>query len=170
MTSNSSVSSRPLWPTLVRTSLFAMLLGLTALAHMACGSNDMGEVNGVGRPCDLTADAGAAQAAYNPQAPGCPTGICLKPALDNPIDYETGAYCSATCSSDSDCDGQQRNENDPNDKRCTSGYACGIAFVVGPLCCKKVCICKDFLSIKGVLVPVTCDPSQNGGKTTCAEN
>jgi hypothetical protein len=177
MNSNSSVSSRPLWPALVRTSLSGiMLLGLAALANMACSGNGNGETNwlgensGIGRSCNLMADAGPTQAVYNAQALECPSGICLKPTLNTMRDYETGSYCSELCSRDSDCQGQQRDGNDPNDKRCTSGYACGVAFVVGPLCCKKVCLCKDFLSEKGVTVPLTCDPSANGGKTACAEN
>lgn len=171
MNSNSSVSSRPLWPTLVRTSLSgAMLLGLAALANMACDIIGSGEDNGMGRSCDLMADAGPTQAVYNAQAVACPSGICLKPALTSQRNYETGAYCSELCSTDSDCQGQTRDGSDPNDKRCTSGYACGVAFVVGPLCCKKVCLCKDFLSDKGVTVPLTCDPSENGGRTACAEN
>jgi hypothetical protein len=169
MNSNFGISSRPLWPALIRASL-SMLLGLAALTNMACGSNDLGEANQIGLPCNLMADAGPMQAVYNAQASECPSGICLKPALNNMQDQETGAYCSAICSRDSDCDGQLRNGNDPNDKRCVSGYACGVAFVVGPLCCKKVCLCKDFLSDRGVTVPLTCDPTQNGGKTACAEN
>ncbi len=165
MKSNSGASSRSLWPSLVRTSVFgAFLLGLAAFANMAC------EDNGIGRPCDLMADAGPSQAVYNAQALECPSRICLKPVRDNEKELETGAYCSAQCSKDSDCEGQKRDGNDKNDKRCTSGYACGVAFVVGPLCCKKVCLCKDFLSEKGVTVPLTCDPRENNGKTACADD
>lgn len=151
-----------------------MLLGLVVLANMGCGANGenggFGVGNGIGRPCNLMADAGPSQAVYNAQAPECASGICLKPTLSNMRDRETAAYCSELCSSDSDCLGQERDGTDPNDRRCTSGYACGVAFVVGPLCCKKVCLCKDFLSERGVTVPLTCDPSANGGKTACAEN
>jgi hypothetical protein len=173
MNSNSHIPSRPLGSALVRMSLSgAMLLGLAALANMSCGSNEASGDNGtIGRPCNLMADAAPVQAVYNAQAPECAGGVCLKPAVTNSSsDYGTGAYCSGFCSKDSDCDGQTRNENDPNDKRCTMGYACGVAFVVGPLCCKKVCLCKDFLNPMGVTVPLTCDPTQNGGKTACAEN
>lgn len=166
MSSNVGISSRRLWPSLVRTSLFgAFLLGLAAFANMAC------EDNGIGRPCDLMADAGASQAVYNAQALECPSRICLKPVVNtnNQSEIDTGAYCSATCSKDSDCEGQKRDGNDPNDKRCTKGYACGVAFVVGPLCCKKVCLCKDFLGDKGVTIPPVCSASTNGGQTACTE-
>lgn len=164
MKSNLGATSRPLLPALVRTSLLgAVLLGFSAFLNMAC------EDNGIGRPCDLMADAGPTQAVYNAQALECPSRICLKPVLNSLKDRETGPYCSALCSKDSDCEGQKRDGNNPDDKRCTSGYACGVAFVVGPLCCKKVCLCKDFLSEKGVTVPLTCDPSANGGKTACLD-
>lgn len=122
----------------------------------------------VGQPCSLGFDAGASQAGYNPQAPECSTGLCLKPALSRMKYDRTGPYCSAACSSDSDCHGQEREDNDPNDRRCIGGFACGVAFVVGPLCCQKVCICKDFLSDIGVTTPVTCQSGPNGG-TACAD-
>ena len=37
----------------------------------------------------------------------------------------------------------------------------GVAFEVGPLCCKKLCICKDFLTIppSGLQTPATCNPA-----------
>jgi hypothetical protein len=142
----------------------ALLLASFGLANMAC------EDNGIGRPCDLMADAGASQAVYNAQALECPSRICLKPLQVNTEDLGTGPYCSALCSKDSDCEGQKRDGNNPNDKRCTQGYACGVAFVVGPLCCKKVCLCKDFLTDKGVSVPLTCDPDRNNGKIECSDS
>lgn len=163
MNSNPGIPSRPLWLSLVRASVFgALLLGFAAFANMAC------EDNGIGRPCDLMADAGTQQAVYNAQALECPSRICLKPILaPGASDRGTDAYCSALCSKDSDCEGQKRSNGDSNDKRCTQGYACGVAFVVGPLCCQKVCLCKDFLNDKGVTLPPPCDPSQNNGKILC---
>jgi hypothetical protein len=158
--------SRRLRPALLRASLLgALLLALAAFGSMAC------EDNGIGRPCDVLADAGQTQAVYNNQALECPSRICLKPlrveGATGPSD--TGPYCSATCSKDSDCDGQKRDGRDSLDKRCTKGYACGVAFVVGPLCCKKLCLCKDFLG-DSLQTPQTCDPSVNNGSTACAES
>jgi hypothetical protein len=80
----------------------------------------------------------------------------------------TGAYCSATCSKDSDCDGEKRDNAEASDLRCAGGYACGVAFVVGPLCCQKLCLCKDFLGT-GLQTIQTCDPKQNNGRTACQE-
>jgi len=122
---------------------------------------------GIGRPCDVLADAGHNQAVYNNQALECPSRICLKP-LDGTGEADTGPYCSSECSTDSDCVGATRDLSDPNDKRCTTGYTCGVEFVIGSLCCKKLCVCKDFLA--GPLqTPMACNPSQNNGGTACAE-
>lgn len=121
-------------------SLWVLLCGL-ALGAAAC------EDQAIGRPCDVQADAGALQAVYNGQALECPSRICLKPARDNTVarTVDTVAYCTAECSKDSDCDGETRSKSNPRDRRCTTGFVCGVAFEVGPLCCKKLCLCKDFL-------------------------
>jgi hypothetical protein len=135
---------------------------------MAC--EDMG----IGRRCDLQADAGAAQAVYNNQALECPTRICLKPVDQNATvpgatKVDTGPYCSATCSQDSDCEGRKRDSSDTNDKGCKSGYTCGEAFVVGPLCCDKLCLCKDFIGTTGLQTPLTCRKDPTTGKNGCLE-
>lgn len=174
MSAKVSAPSRHLLTALVRVSVLgAHLLALAAFGSMAC------EDNGIGRPCDVGADAGASQAVYNNQALECPSRICLKPvnsntkcnAADPPLGCLTGPYCSATCSKDSDCDGQKRENADTGDYRCETGYACGVAFVVGPLCCQKLCLCKDFLLETGLLTPQVCDPKlpENHGKTACQE-
>jgi hypothetical protein len=156
--------SRHLLTALVRVSLLgALLLALAALGSMAC------EDNGIGRPCDIGADAGQLQVVYNNQALECPSRICLKPVVQGST-INTGPYCSATCSKDSDCDGQKRDNAEVTDLRCQHGYACGVAFVVGPLCCKKLCLCKDFIGTS-FSTPQTCDTklAENHGKTACQE-
>ena len=157
--------SRHLLTAIARASLLgASLLALAAFGSMAC------EDNGIGRPCDVLADAGQTQAVYNNQALECPTRVCLKPLRQEGVSniVDTGPYCSAICSKDSDCDGQKRDSKEASDKRCAGGYACGVAFVVGPLCCKKLCLCKDFLGA-GLNTPQTCDPAQNNGGNACQE-
>lgn len=99
----------------------------------------------VGAPCDPLAAAGPTQAVYNNQALECDSRICLKP-LDNTGVADTRAFCSSPCTTDNDCGGVLRDSNDPNDRRCASGFACATIFVAGPLCCKKLCLCKDFLA------------------------
>jgi hypothetical protein len=156
--------SRHLRPVLVRASLLcASLLALAAFGSMAC------EDNGIGRRCDLLADAGAAQAVYNNQALECPSRICLKPVLQpGGAGSDTGPYCSALCSQDSDCDGRKRDQQDSNDRGCKTGYTCGEAFVVGPLCCNKLCLCKDFIS--GPLqTPLTCVKDPTTHLNGCSE-
>ena len=161
MSSKLHASSLRLLAAVVRASLLgASLLALAAVGSMAC------EDTGIGRPCDLlVADAGQTQAVYNSQALECPSRICLKPARQEGVsDVTTGPYCSAECSKDSDCDGQKKDNAVAEDHRCVKGYACGVAFVVGPLCCKKLCLCKDFLSSGPLRTPITCDPARNNGQ------
>ena len=80
------------------------------------------------------------------------------------VDPPTQAYCSASCSQDSDCDGQQRDVKNPLDYRCNQGFSCGIAFVKGKICCQKLCLCKDFLPPTGAQIPIAC---QGGAAATC---
>jgi hypothetical protein len=125
------------------------------------GGGSPGSNSGLGQPCVLGADAAPYQAVYDNQALECPSGLCLKPVVQPGASsaMDTAAYCGSECSTDSDCTGATRDPNDPSDKRCRNGYACGAAFVVGPLCCKKLCLCKDFL----LSMPLACDPAQNQG-------
>jgi hypothetical protein len=141
------------------------VLVLAATVAASCSG-----ASGIGRPCDLPAVADPASTEYNAQAPECPSHLCLRPGQQEPTTrkVDTGPYCSSECSKDSDCDGQTRDPSVPTDKRCAHGYLCGVALVVGPLCCKKLCICKDFLS--GPLqTPLACVPDPNNGGVACAE-
>jgi len=157
-----------------------ILLSLAATAAAGCPNDSFAPENspdsstadtasnlGVGRPCDILVDAGHSQAVYNNQALECPSRICLKP-LDGTGEADTGAFCSSECSTDSDCVGATRDPSDPSDKRCANGYACAVAFVVGPLCCQKLCLCKDFIATV-LQTPNACDPSLNNGGTACTE-
>ena len=170
--------SRRLLPAIVRTFfLGASLLALAAFGSMAC------EDRGIGRPCDVLADASTIQAVYNPSALECPSRICLKPDVQpggtavgttttdangqqHVIVAPTGPYCSATCSRDSDCGGQKRDSNhNDTDARCMNGYTCGVVFSVGPFCCKKLCLCKDFYNLDqggGLETPVICNHTPTG--------
>ena len=134
---------------------------LSVLVLSAC------EDKAIGRPCDVEADAGLTQAVFNGQALECPTRICIKPARDMGVarQVDTAPYCTAECSKDSDCDGETRDKSNGLDKRCESGFVCAVAFEVGPLCCKKVCMCKDFVPPTGAMSPASCDKSK--GVSTC---
>jgi hypothetical protein len=124
------------------------------------------EDKAIGRVCELSAEGNQNQAIVNAQALECPSRICLRPARDiNKAEtVDTTSLCSAECSKDSDCDGgETRASGKPLDKRCKSGFVCGVAAVTGSFCCKKLCMCKDFLNIpaSGLETPAACDKSQN---------
>ena len=122
----------------------------------------------IGRPCDLSVSAGMSQAVYNASARECPSNLCLKPVVQPMAtipDPVTQPTCSASCSYDSDCEGELRDPTNPLDQRCAKGFACGIPFVRGPLGCKKLCMCKDFLGAEGLSTPIAC---QGGAEATCA--
>jgi hypothetical protein len=122
------------------------------------------EDKAIGRACSVEADAGTGQAVFNGQALECPDRICLKPAVQQrAVDMKTSAYCTAECSKDSECDGELRSPTNPTG--CKTGFVCAVAFEVGPLCCKKVCMCKDFIPKEGLPTPTSCDKSK--GVSTC---
>jgi hypothetical protein len=138
-------------------------------ADASADAPNLGVQNAIGRPCDLTVTAGMSQAAYNASASDCPSHLCLKPVVQPgatmPFPSTTQSTCSAACTEDSDCDGELRDMSNPADQRCMKGFACGIPFVKGPLCCQKLCMCKDFLGPTGAPTPIAC---QGNGPTTCA--
>jgi hypothetical protein len=163
------MTSRPLSSrTLTARHVVSAVLGVALLGALAFGTTAC-EDKAIGRPCDVSSDAGAMQAVFNGQALECPTRLCVKPSRDQAVarPVDTAPYCSAECSKDSDCDGERRDKTNPRDKRCETGFVCGVAFEVGPLCCKKVCLCKDFITVPqgGLPVPASC---KAGSPSTCA--
>ncbi len=146
-----------------KASRFAFLLVVLSAAF---GSNAC-EDKAIGRVCELSVDGGAqSQAVVNSQALECPTRLCLRPAQDiNMAErVDTTSLCSAECSKDSDCDGgETRKGTNMKDFRCKGGFVCGVATVTGSYCCKKLCMCKDFLTIpaSGLETPKACDRSVN---------
>ena len=158
MSQNLCAKTHKLRPATLRLSL----LGTFVLAAVALLGNTGCEDKAIGRRCDVLTDAGAAQGVYNSEALECPSRICLKPVVQvgaTMPDPPTQAYCSASCSQDSDCDGQARDPNNNLDYRCNKGFACGIAFVKGKICCQKLCLCKDFLAPTGAPTPIACQGS-----------
>jgi len=144
-------------------SALTLLGTLSSLVFVLAACED----KAIGRRCDVQADAGLNQAVFNGQALECPTRICVKPARDMGVAkaVDTAPYCTAECSKDSDCDGETRDRSNGADKRCTSGFVCGVGFEVGPLCCKKICLCKDFIPATGLPAAASCDKSK--GVSTC---
>jgi hypothetical protein len=148
-------------PALPGTSLAAVPsmahgLALSALvgclvAALGCKGNSK-----VGQSCELNLDDVPEGATINMSAPECKSGLCLKPAVESWPAPTTGATCTAECSSDSDCDGETRNSSDQSDLRCQGGFACAVPFVVGPFCCRHLCVCRDFLGQDSASTPVAC--------------
>ena len=135
------------------------------------------EDKAIGRVCELTAAVGNQNGAVvNGQALECPSRICLRPAVDiahKAETVDTTSLCSAECSKDSDCDGgETRAAGKMLDHRCKSGFVCGVAQVTGSFCCKKLCMCKDFLVIpaSGLETPSACDKSKNPGVCPLVQN
>ena len=155
---------RPLWA-----SLPALALGLLFVTFGSSGC----ENKAIGRPCDPQAgDAGAGQAVVNAYALECPSRICLKAAPDNRPEgsYPSpGSMCTAECSSDEDCeDGETGSKSDR--AKCKEGWSCAIPTVVGDLCCKKLCVCRDFLlHVNGKVAKVTTPEACNANNpaNTC---
>jgi hypothetical protein len=144
---------------------WSSMLALAAVM-MTAGCED----KALGRPCTLTTDAslGAAQGAYTIAAPDCPSHICTKPAVQPGVsnDLNTGPYCTVPCTGDSDCNGQTRDFNNANDRRCMKGFTCAIPFEKGPSCCQKLCLCRDFFSAAvGPATPAVC---QNDAGASCS--
>lgn len=141
------------------TTRFA-LFWASSLAFLALVFAPGCEDKEIGRPCDITVDAGAAYGVYNSNATDCPSHLCTKPAVQAGIslDLDTGAYCTALCSSNSDCsNGQTRDLTNPNDTRCKKGFVCAIPFDQGPVCCQKMCLCRDFfVTSVGPTTPAIC--------------
>jgi len=128
---------------------------VAGLLGMAC--RNASGTGGLGTPCELET-YGPGGDIYNPQAFQCRSQLCIKPPVQAGVvgTVSTTAYCTQECSQDSDCVGQTRDPNDPLDTRCQTGFVCGIEFVVGALCCTKLCTCKDFLAPGGLQTPAAC--------------
>jgi hypothetical protein len=62
--------------------------------------------------------------------------------------------CTTACESEDDC---ERVPESP----CTGGFACAVQVTVGPFCCQKFCVCKDYIVLPADGVPATpaaCNP------------
>lgn len=136
-------------------SMAVVTIALAALA-VGCGGEP------VGRKCFIGNDAGTpTTSVIASPALECPSRTCLQVPLqaELPEGSEYTSLCTAECASDDDC---ERVPESP----CQTGFTCAIPVVVGPFCCRKMCICKDYLVIPdgGVPDPAACiaDNPDNG--------
>jgi hypothetical protein len=140
---------------------YVVLAALLSIAATATGCDD----NPVGRICDL----GVAQPATDESVVASPSLDCVsRTCLRVPLDRELPAgstfppnnsgLCTAECTADADCD---RVPESP----CISGFTCGVpkGNTVGRSCCKKYCICKDYIVLPENQVlptPEACDATK----------
>ncbi len=126
----------------------ASALYTTAFACLMAGLATGCENKAIGRPCLTLADMpSASEAEWNDEALECPSRLCVKPAYESGSlqDSATAPFCTAECSKNSDCDdGESRDKDNINDKRCTRPFVCAVLFETGPLKCQKMCVCGDF--------------------------
>jgi hypothetical protein len=115
---------------------------------------------GLGAACDVGGTPTPEQAALDSHAPECATGLCIKPASATPV--STGALCTAGCRSADDCQAGEAG----GDGKCTSGFVCAVPFEVGPLACKRLCVCNDFLRLPTGATPPS-PPSCGSTRLIC---
>ena len=119
--------------------------------------------NPVGRICDLgTALPEPSEVVVASPSLDCVSRTCLREPQNNPSPPPgsmnpsgTNGLCTAECSSPDDC---ERVPESP----CKGGFTCGVAVTVGPFCCKKFCICKDYIVLPDNGIPTepkACDAS-----------
>lgn len=115
----------------------------------------------VGRLCDLGSTPEPSASVVATGSLDCISRACLKVPLEiEPGElppgssYPTGnlGLCTDTCQTDDDC---IRVPESP----CKSGFTCGYPIQVGPLCCEKLCVCRDYLvAPDDTSLPLACDP------------
>jgi hypothetical protein len=143
-------------------------LGLTVALGLALAAACAG--NPVGRICDLGGSQAPDPGESVVASPSldCVTRTCLRVPATNPNPPKgtmpptgTNGLCTAECTSADDC---ERVPESP----CVSGFTCAIAVTVGPFCCKKFCICKDYVAFppSGQPLPMACEAS-NPDNTCC---
>ena len=133
-------------PNLVRQFGFFLVVGLAALAA-GCKTNP------VGRQCFVPTteqDGGVPTTVIGSPALECQSRICLH------LPNQSPDLCTAECETANDCDTSPESP-------CQGGFVCMVPTVTGNFCCKKMCVCSDYLSIPDggaeIPTPEACDES-----------
>jgi hypothetical protein len=140
------------------------------LCGVACGSGD-GTADGgagadraaradanpqLGRVCDLGMSFPAIPTTTTIKAPAleCPGGICILPMAEKDP-QGTGPLCSALCRSNEDC---LTDSSAGAASGCRTGFVCAWPTAVGPFCCQRMCVCRDFVvePVGGFSTPAAC--------------
>jgi hypothetical protein len=126
---------------------FVYLLSLASL--FACSEIP------VGRQCFISADAAPPnQTVVSSPALECQSRTCLHLANQSPD------LCTGECSTNEDCVADDTTT-------CEGGFVCTVPVVVGAFCCKKMCVCSDYLTIPDGGMPATpaqCDPTNTANE------
>jgi hypothetical protein len=138
-------------------SLMLFAVAVSSVALLACNDQH------VGRQCFIQRDTTSTTASeegspivVNPQALECPSRLCLHASQAG----TTLDLCTTECGSDDDCEG----ETSQSAGWCTQGFRCVWPVEVGPLCCKRMCMCKDLAP--SIARPASCEPTA-ANKTVC---
>lgn len=130
-----------------RRHVVSLGLLLCALLVASCGGEP------VGRICDLgEIDVAPSEVVVASPSLDCVSRTCLRVPQGRELPPGSmfpggnNGLCTAECESPDDC---ERVPESP----CVTGFTCGIAVTVGPFCCRKFCICKDY-----VVVPPSGEP------------
>ena len=145
---------------------FGAAVALALVLVSACAGDP------VGRECDLgTTPPNPGEIVVASPSLDCVTRTCLGVPVTNPSPPKgfmtlpaTTGLCTAECSTSDDCD---RVPESP----CISGFTCAIptGLTAGPYCCKKLCVCKDYIVIPAngkIPLPDACDPT-NAANDCC---
>jgi hypothetical protein len=141
--------------------VLVVLLTIATWGALGAGCSE----NPVGRICDLgTATPQTGEVVVASPSLDCVSRTCLRVPKTKELPpgskFPEGnnGLCTAECAADADCD---RVPESP----CITGFTCGIAVTVGPFCCRKFCICKDYIvipeSTNELAVPKACDPNDS---------
>ncbi len=123
-----------------------LVLLLLAVAGTGCKTNP------VGRQCFIPGtgfDGGIPLEVVGSPALECQSRTCLHVAGREPD------LCTAECEGDSDCDTSPESP-------CKGGFVCMVPVYVGDFCCKKLCVCRDYLpnpDAGAPPLPAACDPA-----------
>jgi hypothetical protein len=122
----------------------------------------------VGRICDIGgATPSPSEIVVASPSLDCVSRTCLRYPAQQPLPEGSvfpegnNGLCTAECETDDDC---ERVPESP----CKTGFTCAVALPVGPFCCKKFCVCKDYVVLpeSGELAtPKECDASV--GENAC---
>jgi hypothetical protein len=124
-----------------------LVIALAILGGTGCKENP------VGRQCFIPtteADGGVPVTVVGAPALECQSRTCLHIATKSPD------LCTGECESNDDCDTSPESP-------CKSGFVCMVPVVVGNFCCKKLCVCRDYLNLPDGGTPPpspnACDPA-----------